>query len=295
MEKNQIEDLIVAGEWEEALNEIASLLSAPKLKKYRSEVIGYKAALKEIGDARRMGNQSSEWIRLETSRLRGSILALLDIVAPFLPPSGLTPAQAPPSSQTPDPLIGRLDDHHVFISYAWEPESESIIGKFELQTGKENFSVIRDKVNGVGYKGDIEKFMQDMGKADCVVLVLSNKYLRSSNCMYELLQIRENKDMDKVVFPLVLGSARITDQKKNIAYVKYWQTKCQRQNKLIKTLEDLAAMDDALKMLKLYTKIKDNINSITAYFAKMNTLTPEMHIKENFKTLIDKIKAGFPR
>lgn len=77
-------------------------------------------------------------------------------------------------------------ENAVFVSYAWEKESERIVDKFEEACAKHNLPFIRDKKD-VDYKDSIREFEQRIGRGLCIVLVVSDKYLRSEHCMYELV------------------------------------------------------------------------------------------------------------
>ena len=66
--------------------------------------------------------------------------------------------------------------------------------------------IVRDKKD-LGYKGSIEAFEQRIGRGQCVALVISDKYLRSPHCMYELLKMQDNLALRERIFPLVLADA----------------------------------------------------------------------------------------
>jgi hypothetical protein len=84
------------------------------------------------------------------------------------------------------------DPQGVFISYAWGGEKEEIVNQIDQALQKRGIKIIRDK-RDLGYKGSIRAFMESLGKGVCVIVVISDKYLRSSNCMFELIEIAENK------------------------------------------------------------------------------------------------------
>ena len=44
-----------------------------------------------------------------------------------------------------------------------------------------------------------------------MIVVVSDKYLRSPNCMFELVEIAENQQFHDRVFPIVLVDANIYD------------------------------------------------------------------------------------
>ena len=84
-------------------------------------------------------------------------------------------------------------EHSVFISYAWGDEREEIVNKIDQALQNKGLKIIRDK-RDLEYKGSINEFMERIGRGDCVIVVVSDKYLRSPNCMYELVEIADNKD-----------------------------------------------------------------------------------------------------
>jgi internalin A len=83
----------------------------------------------------------------------------------------------------------------VFISYAWGGESEEIVNQIDGALQQRGLKIIRDK-RDLGYKGSISAFMERIGQGNCVIVVISDKYLRSPNCMFELWRSqRENNSM----------------------------------------------------------------------------------------------------
>jgi hypothetical protein len=131
--------------------------------------------------------------------------------------------------------------------------------------------------------------MEALGQAACVIIVVSDKYLRSANCMFELVEIADNKQFYDRVFPILLSDADIFDPLKRIEYVKYWETKRAELAEAIKTL-DPANLQGIRDDMDLYDRIRDKISSLTSILKDMNTLTPEMHRESNFGVLYDAIE-----
>ena len=67
----------------------------------------------------------------------------------------------------------------------------------------------------------IRDFMQQIGRGHAVIVVISDKYLKSPNCMFELVEITRNKDFFDRVFPIVLADADIYNPVNRIRYIKY--------------------------------------------------------------------------
>ncbi len=176
----------------------------------------------------------------------------------------------------------------VFISYAWGGEREEIVNKIDASLLKRGIKITRDK-RDLGYKGSIKEFMEHIGQGNCVIVVVSDKYLRSPNCMFELVEIADNKQFHDRIFPIVLADADIYDPVKRIGYVKYWEEKRAELAEAMKTL-DPANLQGIRDDMDLYDRIRDKISGLASTLKDMNTLTPEMHQDSNFSHLFEAIE-----
>jgi hypothetical protein len=179
-------------------------------------------------------------------------------------------------------------ENEVFISYAWGGEREEIVNQIDQALQKRGLKITRDK-RDLGYKGSIKEFMEHIGQANCVIVVVSDKYLRSPNCMFELVEIADNKQFHDRIFPIVLADANIYDPIKRIEYVKYWEIKRAELADAMKTL-DPANLQGIRDDMDLYDRIRDKISGLASTLKDMNTLTPEMHLDGNFSHLYDAIE-----
>ena len=179
-------------------------------------------------------------------------------------------------------------EQSVFISYAWGAEREEIVNQADQALQKRGIKIVRDK-RELGYKGSINAFMERIGRGDCVILVISDKYLRSPNCMYELVEIAENKHFQDRVFPIVLQDADIYNPVHRIRYIKHWEEKRAELAEAIKTL-DPANLQGIREEIDLYDRIRDKVSGLTSILKDMNTLTPEMHNESDFEELYNAIE-----
>jgi internalin A len=98
---------------------------------------------------------------------------------------------------TPEETVMPSSRPTVYISYAWgDPQEtgvsrEDIVNQLYETLIREGYNVKRDKMD-LEYKGLISQFMADIGRGDCVVVIISDKYLKSPYCMHELLAIYQN-------------------------------------------------------------------------------------------------------
>ncbi len=180
------------------------------------------------------------------------------------------------------------NDKQVYISYAWGGESERIANELDADLQANGVTIVRDK-RDLGFKGMIRDFMQQIGRGHAVIVIISDKYLKSPNCMYELVEIAKNKDVHNRIFPIVLGDADIYNPVNRIKYIKHWEDKLKELDEAMRSVSaaNLQGMRDEIDS---YDEIRDNVSNLTFLLKDMNTLTPEMHEGSNFTALISSLK-----
>jgi serine/threonine protein kinase len=171
----------------------------------------------------------------------------------------------------------------VFISYAWGGENEAIVDQIDQALQERGLRIIRDK-RELGYKGSIRAFMERVGQGNCVIAIISDKYLRSPSCMFELVEIAEGKQFHDRIFPIVLSNAEIYDPVKRLEYVKYWEMKRGELAQAMKEV-DPANLQGIREDMDLYDRIRGKISGLTSILKDMNTLTPDLHRDSDFSEL----------
>lgn len=179
---------------------------------------------------------------------------------------------------------------HVYVSYAWEPESKDILQKLEKEFNVTDLNLIYDQ-KSTKYKSRIQAFMDDIGKAQHVVIILSEKYLHSENCMYELLKIYENGDFERRIHPIVLPSAKIYSSIDRMKHTEFWNNKIKEFHELFSKLpadNKHSLVDD----ITLYAKIESKVSALLAILKDINSLSHETHENSNFRYIIEAIISG---
>ncbi len=179
-------------------------------------------------------------------------------------------------------------DQRVYVSYGWGGESERIVNEVENDLAARGIVLVRDK-KALEYRGSIREFEERIGRGACVVVVLSDKYLRSKDCMNELILVAENKALEERIFPIVLADADIYNPVNRLKYIKHWEDKTRELEEAMRTV-GLANQQGIVDDLNLYTHIRNNIARMMDVLRDMNTLTPEMHEGSDFRILIDGVE-----
>ncbi|MEO6039881.1 MAG: toll/interleukin-1 receptor domain-containing protein, partial [Saprospiraceae bacterium] len=168
----------------------------------------------------------------------------------------------------------------IYISYAWRDreqapapdDRESIVDDLcNLLTGK-NCTVRRDKTQ-VHYKQSIGDFMRDIGAANQVVAVVSDKYLRSKYCMYEAIEMLNHRSLEARLFPLVLDDAKIHDAKSALAYVAFWEKEVADMETALGKIKNDTAKFRYQEELRDLKEIAEKIQDLMTWLADKNTLS----------------------
>ena len=128
--------------------------------------------------------------------------------------------------------------------------------------------------------------MKRIGLADHVIVVLSDKYLRSPYCMTELHSIYhrsvgEKEDFLRRIIPLVLADARFGTWRDRLVYAKHWRAEFEEMEQHFK---DLGEAD-----FRLYKATQEWHNRIGDMLAYVNdVLSPhgfDEIVKDDFAAL----------
>ncbi|MEH2080362.1 MAG: toll/interleukin-1 receptor domain-containing protein [Nostoc sp.] len=188
--------------------------------------------------------------------------------------------------------IGKVESKskqkEVFISYTWQDNhSETFVQKLEKAFQAKSITIIRDK-NAIGYKERFQEFMQRLSRGKCVILVISDQYLKSENCMYELVEIAKHGNLYHRIFPIVLADAQIYKPIERIKYVEYWEKQIQDLNNAMRTV-NAANLQGFREEIDLYTEIRNMFANLINLLKDMNALTEEIHIQSDFEALLKAI------
>jgi len=194
----------------------------------------------------------------------------------------------PSSTRAGPPISSPPSTPEVFVSYAWNPESCAIVDQLQETLGQQGIRLIRDREE-VRYKDSIRDFMRRIGQGKCVVVVISEKYLKSENCMFEMVEVAKAQGLRERIFPIVLSDANIYKATGRIRYVQHWENEIQELDEALKTVRG----DNLTKLqedLNIYAEIRRLFDGIADTLRDMNALTPDQHEGSGFEELIRRIR-----
>ncbi len=121
----------------------------------------------------------------------------------------------------------------IFLSYCWaDTDKANTIDEYLREKG---IKATRD-VRGVENWQSLKGFMQTIRDNNFAVLLISDAYLKSTNCMYEVLEVMKEKRYRTRIFPTIIDSV-IYSTDKHFEYVRYWQDRVKTLKSNLSSLE----------------------------------------------------------
>jgi cytochrome c-type biogenesis protein CcmH/NrfG len=184
----------------------------------------------------------------------------------------------------------------VYISYAgndgdeaFENSRDQIIQKISELLEQNNLKPKQYKTD-VQYKDSVDKYKLDIAYGDYVILVVSEKYLKSEYCMNEAVALlnRNQRGLEEKIFPLVLKDADIFNWKKKGEYIDYWHQQ-------ITELDNYLANKDQKAYISLteqsinFREIYENIGSFIKTLAGICEPSKKLIEQNNYQVIIETI------
>lgn len=185
----------------------------------------------------------------------------------------------------------------VAVSYAWKEEKSGphtgVVQEFCDALKSAGVAVRRD-LESLKPGDDIRSFMRSIGAADFLCVFLSDAYLRSKNCMYELLVAWQHSRDDaagfrqRVKFWVMPGTDGIYDVTGRVTWLEHWKAEHKKVEPLLKKHVGSGLSSESIGEISRIGEIAQNIESILAFVA--NTLSPAS--AEDYRAWI---AAQFPK
>jgi len=164
-----------------------------------------------------------------------------------------------------------------YVSYAWgdgTPEGrarEEVVDRLCAAATARGRRILRDKeVLGLG--DSISGFMRRIGAGDHVFVILSDKYLRSPHCMFELSEVWRNSRQEGRAFldrvcVFALPDARIWTSSDRIGWAVHWKRQHDELDALSRqhgaTILGETGSAELRLMQRFYTQVQDILATLT--------------------------------
>lgn len=175
---------------------------------------------------------------------------------------------------------------NIFLLYCWN-DSDEADRIYEYFINNQNIELHRDTIDIRKWRS-IKEYMQSINSMDYTILLISDSYLKSANCMYEVLEVMRDRNYRDKIFPAVVYSG-IYDPIIRIDYVKYWEDEF---IKLKEKLDELSVQN--LGRLPEDLKRRQDISSNVADFLDVVSDMNNPNIEDVCKVIEEKLsQKGF--
>lgn len=197
----------------------------------------------------------------------------------------------------------------MFLSYCQKDKGIVNIVEEKLKENEKRLAIFRD-IREVEYRDKFSEFMQTISDKDFVLSIVSDRYLKSRNCMYEMSELmRDRKYESKLLFIIVSDSdkkyylsedlpddekqgvgAHIYDMGQQTEYIMYWQEKEQEMKNAIEKINDPVISRNQISELEVIKTIELKIRDLMNTLFDRKGISFEEMVNTNFIDIMNIIR-----
>lgn len=134
----------------------------------------------------------------------------------------------------------------IFLSYCWKQSAAA--EKIFMDLSQAGVNVKKDD-HQLSYRDSIHDYMGSIRKDDFAVVLISDDFLRSKNCMNEMMNLFKEENAANRILPVLIEGTAIYRPKDRAVYLKYWEQE-------LKNLQQEIADIPPYKSLSLHDEVK---------------------------------------
>lgn len=160
----------------------------------------------------------------------------------------------------------------VFISYSWS--NKDIADMIDKDFKELGIDLTRDE-RDLKYKDSIKQFMQQVGRHDHVIMIISDNYLKSENCMYEVMEVMRNREYKKKILMIILK-----DEDKK--YYKDYEKRIEKDQEFIDLVigADIYSITGRISYIEYWERKEEELEiSIARIKTEINKIQPLNELK----------------
>ncbi len=160
----------------------------------------------------------------------------------------------------------KSNDKTIFLSYNWH--DGGIADRIDSYLSRLHGITVKRDVRDIGAWKSIREFMEGIRQQDYAVFIVSDSYLKSKNCMFEVTEMMKEREYAGRVFPAVVEHS-IYDPLARVEYIKFWQQECDKLETAIKGIDPSSTVELAAD-LRRYKSISSSMGEFLDLVSDMN-------------------------
>lgn len=176
----------------------------------------------------------------------------------------------------------------LFISYSWQTKAlaDRIANDLEVI----GIIVIKDNKE-LDYTDNIPDFMRRIRSSDYALLLISDHFIKSKNCLYEVLELQKDDNYWDKVLPIVCEGTTIYSSLERVEYLKFWEQKTIELETALKSIDPINSTE-LYKDLKVFKDISYNLDRFLKQISESLHFKPEEIFEKKYKPITDKLGFG---
>lgn len=203
--------------------------------------------------------------------------------------------------ETEPEVINESHEKTLFLSYCQKDSDIANLIEVELEPHINGKVRISRDIRDVEYHESFKKFMQTIESHDFVIMIISDHYLKSRNCMFEVLEvIKDSKFQKKLAFIVLTDEDIQYYQEQNIPsidakvyslegqteYSLYWEKVEKELQDQIEALGDPTRAIHQIKEKRIVQRILLDLPEFMEFIKDAKGLPLSEHIDSGFKDIL---------
>lgn len=189
----------------------------------------------------------------------------------------------------------------IFLSYCQkDADIADFLEDSMLPYIQDKARISRD-IRDVEYHESFKRFMQSIEKHDFVITIISDNYLKSRNCMFEMLEVVKDSNFAEKLLFIVLSDddakyyknkpddnigADVYSLSGQAKYSKYWKLKDKELDKEIEEIDEPMYAINQIKEKRIVQKILLDMTDFLEFIRDNKGISFSEHIANNFADMI---------
>jgi tetratricopeptide (TPR) repeat protein len=188
----------------------------------------------------------------------------------------------------------------IFLSYA--AGDSNIADRLYNDLKNIGILLVRDVLE-VAYKQSFKVFMDSITTCDYSIVLVSDNYLKSENCMYEALKMMEDDQFQDKILPILIQKedqafyetdTQIVDTKLSrmegrYAYFQFWSEQYKQTNNKLKSIENQISLSESQNHIEMLNLICQKIEPFLEVIQDLKASSFSELVEANYQPLLNQL------
>ncbi len=128
--------------------------------------------------------------------------------------------------------------------------------------------------------------MEEIRNCDFAILLISDSYLKSRNCMKEVLHVLKETNYKDKILPIIVDNPSVYSIEGRIEYSQFWENEKNKITTLISSLPPTSIVKE-IEELKIIENIANTINDFLIHISDVKNIKFDELKEESYKSIIE--------